>query len=534
MAQKRPEGQKRKAPPRKEAREETAKVVLVGTYKGDQLTRWRGWYNYPISEGDFNVGTPKGGENKQTDLLTPNGVRGAGGAQLVATGKTDAMNCVPPDFSRINELWLFNGTKGRKTFKAEFVGVKTREELIRDYGYPAKGKAHGERYLLFKTEFMYQHKLTPPEEAERVVVRTADFARSPKIRSQLKAYLESPDRNDPDLAKRLPKIITKLRPDQLRVCETAVQLDFWLSSVPADVNPSNMPICTNSAPAISFRNEHGILYLGDSLTWLKGLPSASVDLIFADPPYSIGKAEWDLFCSHEEYLLWCERWIGECSRILTAKGTCYICGFSEILSDVKYRTQRFFNGCRWIVWHYRNKANLGMDWGRSHESLLHFRKAKTTVLNIDDIRIPYSAHTLKYPVHPQADSSAYGNGKSNVSVAQWRPNEKGAKPKDVFDIPTTCNGMGEKTPHPTQKPEELVRKLVLASSREGDLVLDPFSGSGTTAVVAQQLHRRWLACDRNMEYNQWAMQRLQHVPNCPVQYWIELDREVSKRRESIR
>ncbi len=226
MAQKRPEGQKRKETPRKEAREETVKVVLVGTYKGDQLTRWRGWYNYPISEGDFNVGTPKGGENKQTDLLTPNGVRGAGGSQLVATGKTDAMNCVPPDFSHINELWLFNGTKDQKTFKAEFVGIKTRKELIRDYGYPAKGKAHGERYLLFKTEFMYQHKLTPPKEAERVVVRTADFARSPKVRSQLKAYLESPDRNNPDLAKRLPSIITRLRPEQLRVCEAAVQLDF--------------------------------------------------------------------------------------------------------------------------------------------------------------------------------------------------------------------------------------------------------------------------------------------------------------------
>ncbi len=86
MAQKRPEGQKRKATPRKEAREETAKVVLVGTYKGDQLTRWRGWYNYPISDGDFNVARQRGDENKQTDLLTPNGVRGAGGSQLVATG----------------------------------------------------------------------------------------------------------------------------------------------------------------------------------------------------------------------------------------------------------------------------------------------------------------------------------------------------------------------------------------------------------------------------------------------------------------
>ena len=186
MAQKRPEGQKREATPKKEAREETAKVVLVGTYKGDQFTRWRGWYNYPISDEDLSRA----------------------------------------DFSLITELWLFNGTKDQKTYKAEFVGIKTREELIRDYGYSAKGKAHGDRYLLFKTEFMYQHKLTPPEEAECVIVRTADFARSPKVRSQLKAYLESPDRNDPDLAKKLPTIITKLRPAQLRVCEAAVQLDF--------------------------------------------------------------------------------------------------------------------------------------------------------------------------------------------------------------------------------------------------------------------------------------------------------------------
>ena len=241
MAQKSPKGQKRKTTPRKEAREETAKVVLVGTYKGDQLTRWRGWYNYPISEGDFNVGTPKGGENKQTDLLTPNGVRGAGGSQLVATGNVDAMNCVPPDFSHINELWLFNGTKDQKTFKAEFVGVKTREELIRDYGYPGgsrsratagravaprPSKPHGTHYALFKTELLYRHKNALPDEAERVIVRTADFARSPKVRRQLKAYLESPDRNNPDLAKRLPSIITRLRLEQLRVCEAAVQYRF--------------------------------------------------------------------------------------------------------------------------------------------------------------------------------------------------------------------------------------------------------------------------------------------------------------------
>lgn len=278
---------------------------------------------------------------------------------------------------------------------------------------------------------------------------------------------------------------------------------------------------------------NGRLFQGDSLKWLKGLPDKCVDMVFADPPYSIGKVDWDCFSSHEAYLKWCESWVGEISRVLTDNGTCYICGFSEILADVKYRTQGFFNGCRWIIWHYKNKANLGNDWGRSHESILHFRKSKTTQLNVDDIRIPYSAHTLRYPVHPQAETSAYGKGKK-VTSPQWKPNERGAKPKDVFDIPTTCNGMGEKTPHPTQKPEELVRKLVLASSKIGDVVADPFSGSGTTIVVAEQLHRKWLGCERNPEYNQWAKTRMEGVESRPIQYWIDLDRETARRRESLR
>jgi site-specific DNA-methyltransferase (adenine-specific) len=103
-----------------------------------------------------------------------------------------------------------------------------------------------------------------------------------------------------------------------------------------------------------------------------------------------------------------------------------------------------------------------------------------------------------------------------------------------MDIPTTCNGMGEKTPHPTQKPEELLRKLMLAASNPGDLVLDPFSGSGTTAVVADQLGRQWLACDCSREYNEWAIGRLDSVIRRSVSEWIEFDAETAQRRESIR
>jgi site-specific DNA-methyltransferase (adenine-specific) len=212
----------------------------------------------------------------------------------------------------------------------------------------------------------------------------------------------------------------------------------------------------------------------------------------------------------------------------------YVCGFSEILADVKVAAMPFFKGCRWIIWHYKNKANLGGDWGRSHESIVHFRKGKELTFNIDEVRIPYGAHTLKYPSHPQAETSNFGKNGSGKLRENWIPNPKGAKPKDVLDIPTTCNGMGEKTPHPTQKPEELLRKLVLASSNPGDLVADPFSGSGTTAVVAEQLGRRWLACDCNAEYNEWAIGRLNHVPHRSVEDWIRFDSETAARRESIR
>ena len=274
----------------------------------------------------------------------------------------------------------------------------------------------------------------------------------------------------------------------------------------------------------------GALFTGDSIEWMKTINDESIDMVFADPPYNIKKADWDDFGSQERYIEWSMRWIEQASRILKPTGSLYVCGFSEILADLKHPSMRYFSSCRWLVWFYRNKANLGKDWGRSHESILHLRKKDFGHINYDDVRIPYGKHTLKYPDHPQADSSQYGSKGSH-----WTPNPLGAKPKDVVEIPTTCNGMNEKTPHPTQKPEELLRKLILASSSEGDLVLDPFSGSGTTAVVASQLHRQWLACDENPEYNQWATQRLDSIDHArTVEQWMAFDRDNYERRRSIR
>lgn len=198
----------------------------------------------------------------------------------------------------------------------------------------------------------------------------------------------------------------------------------------------------------AYIRKNGFLFTEDCLHWMRTICDASVDLIFADPPYNIKKADWDKFDSQEEYIQWSLGWIAEAARILKPTG------------------------------------------------------------------------------------SQYANRQKKAAL--WTPNPLGAKPKDVFEIPTTCNGMGEKTEHPTQKPEELLRKLVLASSRPGDVVVDPFSGSGTTLVVAEQLQRIWVGCEMNETYNTWAIGRIDRVVPRTVEDWIAFDRENAKRRESIR
>jgi site-specific DNA-methyltransferase (adenine-specific) len=249
----------------------------------------------------------------------------------------------------------------------------------------------------------------------------------------------------------------------------------------------------------------GELWRADVLELLGQLPDSSVDLVVTDPPYAIDKAEWDEFESLEVYVAWCDLWLAEVARVLAPHGSAYVCGFSEILADVKVRSAGRFAGCRWLIWYYRNKANLGRDWGRSHESILHLRKAAARV-DVDAIRIPYNGHTTKYPARIQAVSSQYGGERARRD--RWEPNPLGAKPRDVIELPVICNGMSEKTPHTTQKPEALIEKLILASSSPGQLVVDPFVGSGTTAVVAARLGRAWLAGDRDPRFVGLARERI--------------------------
>jgi site-specific DNA-methyltransferase (adenine-specific) len=283
----------------------------------------------------------------------------------------------------------------------------------------------------------------------------------------------------------------------------------------------------------SFQTDYGRLYQEDVIDFLKMHDANSVDLIFADPPYNIKKAQWDTFSSQKDYVDWSMNWIRQAYRILKDTGSLYICGFSEILADLKWAAAPMFKGCKWLVWYYRNKANLGNDWGRSHESILHFRKSKHFTFNIDEARIPYNKHTTKYPKRTQAESSQYSNGKKKKNYI-WEPHPKGAKPKDVFEIPTISNGSWEKFPHKTQKPVELLRKIILSSSNSNSIILDPFGGSGTTYAVAEAYKRKWIGNDISHEYCEIIKDRLRDTDHIQRIATSKDEHESQKRREQLR
>jgi site-specific DNA-methyltransferase (adenine-specific) len=281
-----------------------------------------------------------------------------------------------------------------------------------------------------------------------------------------------------------------------------------------------------------FSTRYGKLYNYDAIKFLKQQDSNSIDLIFADPPYNIKKAEWDTFSSQKEYVDWSMEWITEAHRVLKKTGSLYVCGFSEILADIKWSASHLFKGCKWLIWFYRNKANLGNDWGRSHESILHFRKSKDFIFNIDDIRIPYNEHTLKYPKRTQAESSQYSNGRKYEYI--WEPNPLGAKPKDVLEIPTISNGAWEKYPHETQKPIELLRKVILSSSNQDSVIFDPFGGSGSTYAVAEAYKRRWIGTELELEYCNIIKDRLSDEIHIARILSGKDESDSQKRRRSLR
>jgi len=286
-----------------------------------------------------------------------------------------------------------------------------------------------------------------------------------------------------------------------------------------------------------FQTGQGVLYDADAIDFIESLAHENIQAqtIFADPPYNIGKAEWDKFGTDEEYLDWTVEWIRKCGDILADEGSLFVMGFSEGLADVKYRLTRECNwheSLRWLVWSYRNKPQMSdYGWTRSHESILWLRKSNDYKFEMDRVRIPYNNHTKEYPIRSQGQTSLFGSEEGY----EWDPDIEGAKPRDVIDVPTVNNASSERTDHPTQKPEELLRKVVWATSDHDDLVLDPFGGSGTTYAVAEQLGRRWSGTEIDSKYIKIIENRLENVEHSEdSDYWMKHDLGRRKHRQKVR
>jgi site-specific DNA-methyltransferase (adenine-specific) len=232
------------------------------------------------------------------------------------------------------------------------------------------------------------------------------------------------------------------------------------------------------------------IYNEDSLTGMAKIPDGTVDLIVADPPYRLGKDygnDSDKL-EIEDYLVWSKSWIDIAIPKLKADGSFYVFltwrHSPEILSYMKKQLIMLNE----IIWD-RKVPSMGGSTRRFssvHDTIGFFAKSKDYYFDIDSIRIPYDAETKK------------ARSRSIFAGKKWL--EVGYNPKDVWSISRLHAIHSEREDHPTQKPLEVIERMVKASCPVGGLVLDPFMGSGTTAVAAKRLGRRFVGFEINADY----------------------------------
>ena len=229
------------------------------------------------------------------------------------------------------------------------------------------------------------------------------------------------------------------------------------------------------------------IYCGDAIKLLKNIKKSTIDVIIADPPYNLGKNYGNNhdFKEFDEYIKFTQSWLLEAKRILKKSGTIYVfmgVRFISYLYDIMNKDlDLFFNS--WIVWHYTQGIGKTKGFSPRHDDILMFTKSKDFLFNLDAIRVPQKYY-------------------------RSRNNMRGANPGDVWDFSHIHYCNPNRQNHPTQKPEGLIERMVTASSNENGFVLDPFSGSGTTLRVCQQLNRNAIGFELNPEYVDMTKTRL--------------------------
>lgn len=240
------------------------------------------------------------------------------------------------------------------------------------------------------------------------------------------------------------------------------------------------------------------IHIQDCLSFLKSLEDKSIDLAIIDPPYNLKVAKWDTFKSEQEFLDFSFKWIDLLLKKMKKSGSFYIfntpyhCAlFLHYLQD-KAVFQNF------ITWYKKDGLSYTKKrFVSNQESILFYTMdSKNYYFDCDCIRIKYqSTERMKHATK----KGILKNGK------RWYPNPNGKLCPDVWEIVSQrhkckVNGKTQKLNHPTPKPREMIERMIKASSKEGDLVLDLFSGTGITSRVARELDRNYIGCELNKEY----------------------------------
>ncbi len=249
-----------------------------------------------------------------------------------------------------------------------------------------------------------------------------------------------------------------------------------------------------------------IVYCDDNLQRLAVLPANSVDLIYLDPPFFSNRhyeviwgdeAEVRSFEDRWEggiyhYVEWMKERVMEMWRVLKPSGSLYLhCDwhavhYLKVMMDEVLGVEHFQNE---IVWYYKGAGVSPRRWARRHDTILWYTKGNDWYFNPDPVRDEY-AETTK-----ERFSHYIGNVRGDHDYGEQQLNPKGKHPDDVWQIKIVAPSARDRLGYPTQKPEELLERIILSSSKEGDTVLDPFAGCGTSLVVAHRLKRHWIGID---------------------------------------
>lgn len=254
----------------------------------------------------------------------------------------------------------------------------------------------------------------------------------------------------------------------------------------------------------SKNSKKNLIYNQDFLKASKFIPNNSINLIVTDPPYTIrknfGKGTIDV--NKDKFYKWSKEWINECFRILKPNGSIYICINWEASSMIESLLSDNFIIRNRITWKRDKGRGAKKNWKNNMEDIWFATKSDDYTFNLKDVMIE------KEVIAPYVDENGKPKDWQEIDGKKIRYTH----PSNIWtDLTVPFWSMPENTEHPTQKPEKLIQRIILASSNEGDLVFDPFMGSGTTAVVSKKLKRKYLGFEIDQKFYTLIQKRLANL-----------------------